>query len=754
MKKLIPLFIVCLAAVTARAQSTAEIRAQIKNLPAGEWVYFYPLYDNLGKDSIQSTAGGFSCHIHLTEAQPYVIRIGSAPAENSIVLLEVEKGTTLITGSGPLFKDAVLSGTRAAADYQDYKSAEAADPVLKDRSEVYRQYNDLYKKKDSAGMTALEPTLQKLDSVSQALTKRWISSHHSSPVSAFLLSYSLFQLPLETKDSILKTLTPAARDNASARRIVNSVRINDLTSIGKAAPGFTQNDTLGHPVSLKDFRGKYVLVDFWASWCMPCRAENPNVVAAYAKYKDHNFTVIGISLDRPGNKDAWLKAIHADHLAWTQLSDLKWWNNAVAKAYDINSIPSNVLIDPDGKIIAKDLHGEELEKELSKILGLHAGSFTISGTIGAVRSPVIRLYYTSNTGKRVVDSSFIRNGHFSFHGEAAEPESAFLSIAAPNTAMTEKNGIHFYIENAGMRITVPGDDLSKAVITGSATEDEYRTLKAAQAPILKAMEPLSARFKKANEAYMAAIRAQKPEAELDTLKYRAAAIHDAFEPYQARLAQLAFQFFESHPESYVTANELRYYTATLSLDSLKLFYSRLGTAVQQGQAGKEIAAEIEKLQAGSPGSMAADFAAPDLRGDTFRLSSLRGKYVLIDFWASWCVPCRKSMPHVKELYALYKDKGLDVVAVSDDDSKPAAWRHAIEKDGTGEWHNVLRGLNMEKRMKNESNPEDISEKFGISELPTKILIDPGGKIIGRYDKGTDEEAAALDRQLAAAFGGG
>ena len=171
-------------------------------------------------------------------------------------------------------------------------------------------------------------------------------------------------------------------------------------------------------------------------------------------------------------------------------------------------------------------------------------------------------------------------------------------------------------------------------------------------------------------------------------------------------------------------------------------------SLQQTQAGKDIAEEIRKLAAGSPGSPAADFTAKELNGSTFSLSALRGKYVLIDFWASWCVPCRKSMPHVRELYERYKGKGLEVLAVSDDDHDSTVWKKAVAKDGTGIWHNVLRGFDMDKRMKNLPNDKDISEKFGIHSLPTKILIDPQGTIIGRYDQGTDEEAAAMDKKLA------
>lgn len=162
-------------------------------------------------------------------------------------------------------------------------------------------------------------------------------------------------------------MTPEVQAGFYGKFLADRIAESKIGRIGTAAMDFIQADTSGKPVALSSFKGQYVLVDFWASWCGPCRQENPNVVSAFERFKAKNFTVLGVSLDN--NRDRWIKAIADDRLAWTQLSDLKYWKNEVALKYKIQSIPQNLLLDPNGVIIAKNLRGEQLHQKLCELLG-------------------------------------------------------------------------------------------------------------------------------------------------------------------------------------------------------------------------------------------------------------------------------------------------------------------------------------------------------------------------------------------------
>ena len=198
----------------------------------------------------------------------------------------------------------------------------------------------------------------------------FIKKRKASAVSAFVLAATL-QLNEDVllTEQRMNSLKPSALENMYGNFLKQTVAETKINAVGSMAADFTQADTSGVPVSLSSFRGKYVLLDFWASWCGPCRQENPNVVANYQKFSPKNFTVLGVSLDRPGQKDKWLQAIYKDNLTWTHVSDLQFWNNAVAQQYRVQGIPQNFLIGPDGKILAKNLRGPALEQKLCEVLG-------------------------------------------------------------------------------------------------------------------------------------------------------------------------------------------------------------------------------------------------------------------------------------------------------------------------------------------------------------------------------------------------
>lgn len=217
----------------------------------------------------------------------------------------------------------------------------------------------------------LKRVRSQLDSMNnhlQEMNKGFMKNHEGSPVG--LLAFSMYAGTImnDTLEALFRTLSKNIRELPFGQRYVKLFNKMHEIAPGKQAPDFTLPDVNGNMVSLSSLRGKYVLLDFWASWCSPCRQENPHIIAAYKAYSDKNFTVLGVSLDKETGKEVWLKAIAEDGLLWTNVSDLKGGETAPAKLYGIQFIPQNFLISPDGKIVSVNLHGDALEKKLKELL--------------------------------------------------------------------------------------------------------------------------------------------------------------------------------------------------------------------------------------------------------------------------------------------------------------------------------------------------------------------------------------------------
>ncbi|GEP96293.1 TlpA disulfide reductase family protein [Chitinophaga cymbidii] len=354
--------IACLAAAAIYAcgpvkNNKATITADITDLKDTVVYLSTPVADSAKTDTIAVKDGKFTWTGEISEPVKVYLMFPTRYVE-----LFAENADITITGHADSLTDLKISGS---ATHDEYVAFQASLKHITDQErQLYGKYQEA--QKNDTAKAAWEEQIAELRNQRRAETMQYIATHPKSPVSVARLADMAIMGEYKQLDSLYKLLDVSAQQTGTGKRLGDRIAILKKSAIGEPMIDFSQPDVNGKPVKLSDFKGKYVLLDFWASWCGPCRAENPNVLKAYNNYKDKNFTVVGVSLDDDGEK--WHKAIEEDGMPWIQLSDLKGFRNEVAKQYGIQAIPSTFLLDPQGIIIAKDLRGEALHKKLAELL--------------------------------------------------------------------------------------------------------------------------------------------------------------------------------------------------------------------------------------------------------------------------------------------------------------------------------------------------------------------------------------------------
>lgn len=371
------IIITILLAITFSSSSAQDQQFQINIKPAEPmpgytaFLCYKKAPGRITIDSASYSNGGFSIEGTTPSTQSAILYVeeGNSGFGRKLngkpgITIYLEQGTITVTGKDK-FQNVHLSGTPLNSDQQAYMDLIA--PFQKKEADLIARNASAIAKKDNKASEKLQNEYRTLMLSKHKKEEIYFNQHLGSSVALDWLRNADFLLQEKSRAMILfEKLDEKLKQSTAGRKYLKSLQDNVSVETGSIAPDFTAKNISGENISLKSFKGQYVLLDFWASWCVPCRRENPNMLRIYNKYKTKNFTILALSMDE--SSSAWIKAIQQDNMPWIQLSDTGAFNGMTARTYGITSIPSNVLIDPQGKIIARNLHGEELQKVISKTL--------------------------------------------------------------------------------------------------------------------------------------------------------------------------------------------------------------------------------------------------------------------------------------------------------------------------------------------------------------------------------------------------
>ncbi len=354
----------------AAADSSYTLTGKIAGLDSS-WVYLqYQETDSMNapSDSTRMQQGVFTFKGFIPRPQFVMLEVrglgGNANYGHPLEFF-LDKGVMMVNANKDTLYKASIIGSHAQDEY--LALLKSFSPIEQAQSNLDSPYQAAKKTMDQHLLDSLLKIFNGLEQQRKDLVKQYVLSHPASYIGAYEIVQYFSYLPEPGPlDTIYRALDPAVQASYYGKKIKDIRETARLLDIGQPAPDFTQNDANDQPVALASFKDKYTLVNFWASWCGPCRRESPSLVKTYRRFKSKGFEIVGVSLD--DNKKNWLDAITKDKLSWTQLSDLKGGGNEVARLYGITAIPMNFLLDPQGHIVAKGFRGGDLEKKLAELL--------------------------------------------------------------------------------------------------------------------------------------------------------------------------------------------------------------------------------------------------------------------------------------------------------------------------------------------------------------------------------------------------
>ncbi|MCD6069049.1 MAG: hypothetical protein K0S33_3875 [Bacteroidetes bacterium] len=355
-----------LCSVTVLAQKAVPftIEGDLQGLKDNSYVFLsHKWNDDIKTDSV--LVKGTKFKFKGTSPEPNMYWIYDSPKSQQFLIFFVDKGDVKIKGDVKQIADAEVKAGLSQKDYMEYRAILKGFDAKK--TELGLEYQTAQQSGNQAKMQEVQMSYGNLVTDQNKLVDEFVATHSKSVVAGYAIWASTQEEPdLVKLEKNYNLLSDDVKKSKFGKIVADKIASVKGSMVGYPIMEFSQSDADGKPVSISSFKGKVVLVDFWASWCGPCRAENPNVVKAYNAFKGKGFDILGVSFD--STKDKWLKAIEKDNLTWTQVSDLKGWSNAVGQQFGIRSIPQNFLLDKEGKIIAKNLRGEDLYAKLEEIL--------------------------------------------------------------------------------------------------------------------------------------------------------------------------------------------------------------------------------------------------------------------------------------------------------------------------------------------------------------------------------------------------